>query len=43
MKFYGFLTSVGYYGRLSNGSYMLFSTEGEYEDYIADYEGGNCV
>ena len=30
----GYYTTQGYKGKVENGSYMLFSTEREYEEYL---------
>lgn len=36
MSAYGYVVSVGYMGRLHDGSYLLFDTEGEYLDYFRE-------
>lgn len=33
---YGYLTAYGYKGRLADGTWMLFATESEYQEYLSE-------
>lgn len=33
---YGYITASGYKGKLSDGTWMLFATESEYNEYLTD-------
>jgi|GEM_PF-6868762 len=35
---YGYVTESGYYGRMKDGSWILFSTEGEYLQLLEEDE-----
>jgi len=39
----GFYTSHGYVGFLPDGSRMAFPTQGEYEEYIRDWESAEAA
>lgn len=35
---YGYITDFGYYGRMKDGRWILFSTEGEYLQLLEEDE-----
>ena len=42
-KLKGYFTSSGYIGFLPDGSRMTFPTQGEYEEYIRDWDSAEAA